>query len=403
MSRILFAWELGAGFGHLGPFLPVARALLARGHEVTLAVRDVERANNAFEAMSARIVQAPICTKTYGGLAEPPLNYAEILMRYGYLDAPLLAGMLRAWRGLLDTAQPDVLVVDHAPTALLAARGTRLARILFGSAFPVPPQADPTPNMRPWVAVPQERLASSDASVLKVIGASLPPGVPKPGALHELFGGAERLLVGTPELDPYGAREPGDYLGLYSSPIGTATPRWPEGGGPRVFAYLHGDYRHVEATLAALAGANVRSLVYLLGASPALRQKYQNQRLSFSDALLDLDAVVGESDFCICHGNSGTLMSMLRAGKPMLLLPAQLEHFLLSSNVEKLGIARVVHPDAQPLDLDGALARSLVEASMPVAARAFAARHGEPSVDTIVERVASRIESLALGTGGERA
>lgn len=402
MSRILFAWELGGGYGHLGPFLPVARKLVERGHDVTLAVRDIERANIAYNLPAVRIVPAPLCIKTYGGLDEPPLNYAEILMRYGYLDAPLLTGMLRAWRGVLDLAQADVLVVDHAPTALLAARGTGRTRAVFGSAFPVPPSVSPTPNMRPWIQVPEARLASSDASVLKVIGASLPPGSPPLTAIHGIFEGVERFLAGTPELDPYGSRDPAGYLGLYATPIGTAQPGWPEGGGPRVFAYLHGDYRHLEATLAALAAADVRCLIYLFGASPTLRQKYP--RLLFSDALLDLDTVLAETDVCVCHGNSGTMMSILRAGKPMLLLPTQLEHFLLSVNVEKLGIARVIHPDTPSLDIGGVLGHVLERrAGYAAAANAFASRHREPPVATIVERVVGRIEALALETRGKQA
>jgi len=402
VSRVLFAWELGGGYGHLGPFLPVARALVERGHEVTLAVRDVERANIAFKLPAVKIVQAPLCVKTYKGLAEPPLNYAEILMRYGYLDAPLLAGMLRAWRGLLDLARPDVLVADHAPTALLAARGTGLARAVFGSAFPVPPLASPTPNMRPWVDVPVQRLASSDETVLKVIGASLPPGVPKLAAVHEIFDGVERFLAGTPELDPYGPRDPAGYLGLYATSIGKAQPRWPDGDTPRVYAYLNGDYRHLEAALAALNAADARCVVFLLDASPALRQKYP--RLAFSDELLDMDAVLPETDLCVCHGNSGTLMSFLRGGKPMLLLPSQLEHFLLSSNVEKLGIARVAHPDAQPFAAGGLLAQVLAQRSRhEAAARDFASKHREPAVDTIVARVTARIEALARATPGPQA
>jgi hypothetical protein len=397
VSRILFAWELGGGFGHLGPFRPVAEALLARGHELTLAVREVERANIVFSSMAVRIVQAPLCVKTYNGLAEPPLNYAEILMRYGYLDAPLLAGLLNAWSGLLDLSRADILVADHAPTALLAARGRGRARAVFGGAFAVPTRATPSPNMRPWVNVPQQRLASSDASVLRVINASLLPGTPGLSALHEIFDGANYFLNGVPELDPYGPRDRGCYLGLHAGLIGASPPRWPEGEGPRVFAYLRSDYRHIEAALAALATGGVRSVVHLQGASPQIRQKYQGPQLVFSEDLLDLERAVGSSDLCVGHG-SGTVMGVLRGGKPMLLLPVQLENFLLSSSIERLGIARVVHPEAEPPDIGGALANMLANvSSFADAALAFALKHREPSVDTIVERAAGRIEALAQG------
>ncbi|MNC88936.1 hypothetical protein D3C83_48130 [compost metagenome] len=84
----------------------------------------------------------------------------------------------------------------------------------------------------------------------------------------------------------------------------------------------------------------------------------------------------------------------------MVLLPSQLEQFLLASRVEKLGMTRIVHPDAQPLDISGALARALDEPGLARAAREFALRHREPSVDTIAERAAGRIEALAQESPG---
>jgi UDP:flavonoid glycosyltransferase YjiC (YdhE family) len=400
VSRIVFAWELGGGLGHLAPFRPIAERLAARGHEVTLAVRDVERVNTVFDSRAVRVVQAPICVKTYGGLAEPPLNYAEILMRYGYLDAPLLGGLLRAWRGLLDLARADVVIADHAPTALLAARARGTPRALFGITFSVPPAVSPTPGMRSWVQVPRERLASSDASVLDAINRCLDGQAPRLAALHEIFDGALRLYLGLPELDAYGPRDPGDYLGLYTAVAAFRPVTWPEGEGPRIFVYLHADYSHVEAALAALERSGARCFVYLLGGTPAHWQKYQGPRLAFSAEPVNLDAAVADCDLYVGHGGSGAAMSVLRAGKPMLLLPSQLEQFLLASILEKLGVARLVHPDAQPPDIAGTLGRALGEPGLARAAREFALRQREPAVDTIAERTAGRIEALARqGTG----
>jgi hypothetical protein len=395
MSRILFAWELGGGYGHLGPFRPVAEALLARGHELTIAAREVQTAAAVFRSMPVRIVQAPICIKTYHGLAEPPLNFAEILMRYGYLDAPQLAGLLQAWRGLLDVTQADILIVDHAPTALLAARTRSISRAAIGTAFAVPLPVSPTPNMRAWVNVPEHRLASSDASVLETINASLPEGSPALRAVHEIFDGVVNLFTGVPELDPHGLRQSRDYLGLYSGGFGSVPPQWPEGEGPRIFVYLADEYRHIEPALAALAGSGGRCLGFLRTEKPDLLQKHRGPRFLLDNRPLNLDAAVAGSDLCVCHGNVGTVMSILRAGKPMLLLPIQLEHFLLSFKLKTLGIAEVVHPDEQPLDIPSALARTLREASLSEAARAFALKHREPPVATIIERAASRIETLA--------
>ena len=399
MSRILFAWELGGGYGHLGPFRDIAQALMARGHEITVAARDVERAQVVFGRLPLRVVQAPICTKTYNGLAEPPLNYAEILMRYGYLDAPQLAGLLRAWRDLLDLTRAELLIADHAPSALLAGRGTRVARLVTGSPFTVPPRMSPTPNMRPWVDVPAQRLANSDASVMDCINGSLSAGVAKLAAVSELFDGAEFLLSGVAELDPYGPQDSRHYLGLYAGLIGSLPPRWPAGTGQRVFAYLNSDYRHLDAALSALAASGSRCVVFVLGISPALRQKHESERLVFSEGLLDLDRSVNDCDYCVCHGNFGTVCEVLRRGKPLLVLPMDLEKFLLASAVANRGLGCFVHPETPNPDFAAAIATIATGKSYSDAAREFGLQHREPPVDTIVERAASRIEALARTQG----
>ena len=399
MSRILFAWELGGGYGHLGPFRPVAVELMSRGHHVTVAAREVERGDLVFGATGAQLVQAPLCMKNYGGLEEPPLNFSEILMRYGYLDAPMLGGLTRAWRDLMQMAQPDALIADHAPTALLAARGLRMAKLVTGAPFTIPSRAVPTPNMRSWVAVPRERLESSDASVLRTINACIGDGMPRLESVPGIFDGADFLVGGLPELDPNGPRPADAYLGLYSGVFGTAVPQWPAGDGPRVFAYLNTEYQHLEAVIAALAASDARCIAVVVGNSAALKEKYQARNLSFSTGMLDLAQTLRESDLCVCHGNFGTVNEALRYGTPQMILPMDLEKFLTASALLKLNVACFVNPDAPAPDFAGALRRVLSDALIREAARAFAERHREPSVDRIVRRAADRIEALAQGGG----
>ena len=44
VSSVAYAWELGGGFGHIGPFLPLARELRQRGHAVHCIVGRVDLA-----------------------------------------------------------------------------------------------------------------------------------------------------------------------------------------------------------------------------------------------------------------------------------------------------------------------------------------------------------------------
>ncbi len=397
MSHILIAWELGTGAGHLALLRPVAEALLARGHHVILAARDIGDAGIIFNGLNLPIVQAPICVKSYKGLADPPLNFSEILMRYGYIDQPMLRGLLLGWRGLLDLTGTDCLMADHAPTALLATRGRAMGRATFGNPFSVPPPISPTPNMRDWLEVPAQRLQSSDARVVATVNSALPDDSVPIDSVHEIFTGADHMFVGIPGLDPYGPRGSGQYLGLHSASSGSATADWPDGDGPRLFAYLRMDYPHIDACLRALSQSGLRCMVNLVGANPEVVARHSSKRLSFSAGYVDIAAVAAQCDAVVCHSGLGTVNAMLRAGKPLLLLPAQLEQFLLARNVEKLGAGLAVHPETAVPDIAGALRRVLNDESFKNNALALARRCSEPSSESVIANAVTRIEAGIKG------
>jgi UDP:flavonoid glycosyltransferase YjiC (YdhE family) len=397
VSRILFAWELGAGVGHLSAFRQVAEVLLRRGHELTAAVRDLAGAAMVFEGLPVRIIPAPACSRNYGGLADPPLSYAEILMRYGYIDAAMLAALLRGWRGLLDLTAAELVVADHAPTALLVARDSAVRRCTFGNPFSVPPEESPSPNMRDWLNVPPERLAGSDKAVIDTINAALPSGHVPLTAVHQLFEGSRRMFVGIPELDPFGPRERADYLGLLAGRSGSDRVHWPQGDGPRLFAYLRQNYPHIDACVAALAACGARCVINLVDGQPELLARHRGPRLSFTAGHVDLLATAAECDVVVCHSGLGTVTASLRAGKPLLLLPAQLEQYLLARNVEKLGAGLTLHPETAAPDFAGALRRLLNEPAFAQGARALAQSHGSEPTAVLTERAAQCVEAVAAG------
>ena len=59
MATVLLNWELGGGLGHMMQLAPLARALVARGHKVYVALRDVAGAEAAFAGSGVCYVGAP--------------------------------------------------------------------------------------------------------------------------------------------------------------------------------------------------------------------------------------------------------------------------------------------------------------------------------------------------------
>ena len=58
-GRVLLAWELGDGHGHISRLLPLARRLKAAGAECVFAVRDLTNAQTLLDTSGFRFVQAP--------------------------------------------------------------------------------------------------------------------------------------------------------------------------------------------------------------------------------------------------------------------------------------------------------------------------------------------------------
>ena len=156
MSKLFYAWEFGANYGHVGAFLPLARALRARGHDIRCAVARAGATAQLLADEGFAWLQAPSTRETPRD--GQPLSYNDILLRFGYGRAEDLLGLMLGWRELLQSAGAQLVLADHAPTAILAARTLGLPVMLYSSAFCVPPRQQPLPNMRPWLALPAGKL-----------------------------------------------------------------------------------------------------------------------------------------------------------------------------------------------------------------------------------------------------
>lgn len=395
MSRIAFVWELGTSYGHISGLLPFARRLKQRGHDVVLVVRELHNVSN-FSGEGITVLQAPIWLPPMHGLPEPPLNYSEMLLRYGYFGADGLAGLVSAWRSLFGLLGCDVIVADHSPTALLAARSMGLAATTLGTGFYFPPRQTPLPNMRPWLNVPHARLEHSDALVLNNMNTVLAMHNAKPlASMSELFAIEENFLCTFAELDHYALREPAKYWGAcYNMEMGSEVV-WPDGAGKRVFVYLEPQMRDFAGVLEAIASLGLRAIVCSPGISDDLRQKYESSRIVVSAKPFRLDKLLAECDLSIGYAGHGMTACMLMAGVPLLLLPTQLERFLMATCVAAMGAGIALNPEA-PLPDYRVLIRTLLDVpSYCENARRFAKKYAGFNQNEQQENIVARIAAIA--------
>lgn len=349
MSRIVYAWELGANYGHVSAFLPLAKALRNAGHEVTFVIKELTHAETLLGPAGFEYLQAPLWLLQLEKLTHP-VNYAEILFKVGYLSQPGVTGLVKAWRKQLDLLQPDLLIVDHGPTPLLASRGAPFKRMTFGSGFFVPPQMMPMPTIRPEAGVTQAKLIETEDLALSVINSvahelQLPPL----DALCDLFDVDANLLCTFQELEHYPQRATAEYVGAALNLNEGRHFSWPNGTGPKVFVYLQAGFARREQIIAALSTLPVRSVIHSPMLDPALIQKYSRPHLLFSDAPLHMGQASIDADIAICNAGLGTVSAMLLAGTPVLLLPTHQEQFMLASAVIRLGAGiMAANPGPQP-------------------------------------------------------
>lgn len=398
MARIIYAWELGGDYGHIGSFMPLAQELRRRGHEVVFVIRELTNAEMVVAKYGFPVLQAPIWTAEVKGLPNPPLNYTEIIVRYGFLNKNALSGLVRAWVALFALLRPAMVIADHSPVALFAARARSIPRTVFGTGFCSPPHIHPMPNMRPWAKVSQKRLEGADQHVISVANkllADMGVSVPPLTTVADLFKVEEDFLCTFPEMDHYPQRQGARYWGpVFNINQGTVVD-WPQGGQKRVFAYLKPMHRDYEKVLQLLSESGQSVLVFSPGISRSLVQKYQTERMRIVVHPLNIAHIVKQCDLAICHAGHGTIAAMLLAGVPLLLLPTQLEQYLASWRIQQLGAARLVNmEDKTPPDYSALLSEMLGNGSYRQKAQEFAAAHAGFRQQEQFAGMADRIDDI---------
>ncbi len=435
MATILLAWELGGGLGHLMNLRPLAEGLLRRGHRVVAVLRDLSAARQFLVDPAVAILQAPFKHARIRDI-EPTCTFAQILHNCGFGDADELLTLAEAWRKLYDYIQPDLIIFDHSPTALLASAGYPARRALIGTGFFSPPDtgAPGLPNLRTWLTPNQAELEAHEAQVLANINAALARwSMPPLARVAELYNsrsenrrarspfapGATAAVVaeqkrtvplssdGFPirsqwldqnflmtfrELDPYDRGPDTEYWGIWSGGMGEP-PRWPPGRGRKIFAYLK-PFPSLPQLLEALNGLPNPSLVYVPGLAARRREQYRNPTLQFADAPVEMQQVVRECDLAILNGTHATTVAMLLSGKPALHIPIFLEQAINARTAERLGAALCVSP-SDPNAVAAALRALLTTDRLAQGAKAFAAGYADFNPETQLARLLDRAEQLA--------
>jgi hypothetical protein len=387
MARIVFAWEMGANYGHLSGFAPIASCLLERGHELVAVVQNAHDSRHFFDKRVA-VLQAPLQRKPPPKERPHQVTYADLIKPLGYEDHMELATLVRVWRSTFEVARPDLVLYDSAPTAQLASRGFDFAKLTIGSAFAVPPKTAPLPLLFKNLNVPFPELEKREGAVVKVVNAALSElALGRIDALRDALSSDADLLRGYPELDHYGTRQEGEWFGAGFSLDSGVEVEWPPGDGARIFLYLRPPVR-AEALLKQLAPLGHRLIAVMPNMVQGNGKLPPNLRMVKDPARLR--SLVATADLAVCHSAVGTGAAFLLGGVPILTIPTNSEQVMIANRVEERGFGLSVR-DSATVDYKTPVRRLLTEPSFRQRVREFASKYPETS-EQRTQRVCDRIE-----------
>jgi UDP:flavonoid glycosyltransferase YjiC (YdhE family) len=394
MSRILFAWELGEGLGHVTNIRPVAIELAKLGHEVVVASRNVRTAAVVLDGTAIPYMQCPHQNWRLPRRNRPIVSYAHLLHTTGFGDAAGLTALVGAWRSLFEQTRPDLVVFDHSPTALLACRGTGIRRVTLGSGFFSPPDVMPLPRVRNDIAMSNEELVADERRVLETANTVLTSlSAPPLESLGRLYSEVElNMLTTYPELDHFGERPGQRYWGVHTD-CPAAPPEWPPGEGSRIFAYLK-PMPILNDLLMELGRLGNPCLVYGPWAESAAGGQFAVPNVRLTSKPVDIKRVAAECDLAILNGTHSTTAEMLGNGVPALHFPIFAEQALVARRATQLG-AGILQAPGTAAAVRESLHRMLTDSTFRTAAADVAERWANQPAGVFHDMVRSLSSQLS--------
>ncbi|HEV8207168.1 MAG TPA: glycosyltransferase [Acidimicrobiia bacterium] len=335
--RVLFTAP--AGLGHIHPMVPLARATVARGHDVLWAVPvdgigHIERTGIPTVAIApAGLTSVVDVRRRYPELdALPPLEVGDVMFGklFGAIAAPhMLAGLAPValeW-------QPDLVVADAAEFAghiMAAELGVPSITKGFGPLLPERRTAaageEVAPLWRSRGLEPRSYGGAYDHLYLDIY----PPGLQPEAAAHVPRRQLLRPVVDDGQLET-------------SSPLPLPAAR---SDAPLVYVTMGTVFNNPEplkVVLTALGELDVRTLVTVgPQADPdALGMQPDHVRV---ERYVPQSLVLPHCDVVVSHAGSGTVLAALTLGLPQVCLPQGADQFLNAAAVASSGVGISLMP-----------------------------------------------------------
>lgn len=337
--RVLYAWEVGAGFGHVELFAPLGKALEANGCHVLACVQNpaaAQRAGLTHARQAPKRLVLPSDAR-YG------CHASIIKWNGGFLDASNLHAVVANWLKIFEEEGTELVIGDFAAAAMLAARIAGIRRVSFDTGFFTPALDCPFPCMAFEEPDDHQVLRDTEADILSVANQVLREfgGAPL-HAFAELFAADQTYFAHHAALDVFQRRDRTAFVGPFL-PVCLDESRAESPEAPlRAFVYLNARVPNSIAAVKTLHEKGVQITAYLTDSDFCAKVMRQLEGVTLLDTPADMNAVLPSIDFVVCHGGVGTMNKSISRGRPLLMLPNFFEQYRNALHFESFGAGRLV-------------------------------------------------------------
>jgi len=342
-KRILLAWELGAGRGHLLNLGWIADVLRGRGFEPVFALQRLDGIETIRGSIgTSEVYQAPV----WPGLIDrsayrspgQDVTFGDVLVGLGLGSPMAVEGMLRAWDQLIVRLAPAAVVADFAPACLAAVRG-KVPTVAVGDGFTLPPA-----TLERFTILGNEpgKPKFDETETLSVLNdVLLKQGRGELRALPELFIADRASASSFVELDPYrnDRKEP---------LVAPWVPDWNRSvsmSRDEIFAYFSIDTETRSTIFLALTQvvrAGLRVRVYIPQLDTESSSWLTANGVSVESAPVPFEQIQRNASLLISLGSLGFVSCGLVSGIPQLVIPPSLATRATGFAFERLGAGRSV-------------------------------------------------------------
>lgn len=345
MKRVVFCWEMGGNYGHIAGFVPIYRRLKKQGVQVFLIVRDTKFIHFLGDDAKDFCFQAP--SPQFIPQQRELYSYADILAYIGYLDAPVLAHYVASWCELIEHIRPDTIIVDHAPTALLAARVLNIPTASLDIGFTRPPNDETFSYYFAERSAPHGKI---DQQILTVVNQVMNNfKAPLLNRSTEIVATNQPFLCSFEETDHYGPRTNTTYVGnLFSDDTGQHFD-WPTTSEQNIFVYLTAKVKNLAGVVDAIANLPGHKLFHLPGvAEESLAHFRGRSDVTLHTKPVQLRYLMQNVNLVVGQSGPGLSAQCLIAGKRYVVIPTQAEQRMLARRLISQGLAYGIDHHKEP-------------------------------------------------------